>query len=166
MAPTPPWWVLDTNVVLDWLVFDDPAMRTAATALREGRALWACCTAMLDEALDVVARPQFARLAPADVLRARVAQASAGLAHMFSPAPSSALHCTDPDDQMFLDLAIARGASLLLTRDRALLALAPHARRLGLCIARPTDAPAAMVVTHVLNRITGPDPSDLASAPQ
>lgn len=134
---TPPWWVMDTNAVLDWLVFDDPAMHAPAAALREGRAQWACSAAMLEEALEVVGRPQFARRASAEVLRARISHASDAHAHMFETPPASALRCADPDDQIFLDLAAARGASLLLTRDRALLALASQASCLGLRIATP-----------------------------
>lgn len=144
---TPPWWVLDTNAVLDWLVFDDPAMREPAAALRSGGAQWACCAPMLDELLDVVGRPEFARHASADVLRARISDASRAHARMFDPAPVSPLRCADPDDQMFLDLALARGASLLITRDRALLALAPQALRLGLRITTPVALAASKPVS-------------------
>ncbi len=144
----PPWWVLDTNVVLDWLVFDDPAMHAPVAALRAGLAQWACCAAMREEALEVVGRPQFARHASAEVLRARIAHASDAHAHMFEAAPASALRCADPDDQMFLDLATARGASLLLTRDRALLALASQASGLGLRIATPNQLRSAHWTDH------------------
>lgn len=45
-----------------------------------------------------------------------------------SPAASSnRLLCSDPDDQVFLDLAVTRGATFLLSRDRALLKLARRA---------------------------------------
>ena len=47
------------------------------------------------------------------------------------------LRCSDPDDQQFIDLAIARRAHALLTRDRAVLRLAPRARRFGVLIATP-----------------------------
>ena len=45
--------------------------------------------------------------------------------------------CSDPDDQIFIDLAIAQGAQLLLTRDRALLKLARKAQRHGVWVATP-----------------------------
>ena len=57
-----------------------------------------------------------------------------------APAPlgvAERLRCTDPDDQMFIDLAIARRAQALLTRDRALLRLASRARRFGVLVATP-----------------------------
>ena len=47
------------------------------------------------------------------------------------------LRCSDPDDQMFIDLAMAHGANGLLTRDRAVLRLALRARSFGVLIATP-----------------------------
>ena len=47
------------------------------------------------------------------------------------------LRCTDADDQKFIDLAVGRGVHALLSRDRAVLRLAPRARRLGVLIATP-----------------------------
>ena len=47
------------------------------------------------------------------------------------------LRSTDPHDQMFIDLAVARRAHALLTRDRALLRLASRARRVGVLVATP-----------------------------
>ncbi len=47
------------------------------------------------------------------------------------------LRCSDPDDQQFIDLAIAHRAHALLTRDRAVLRLAARARHFGVLIATP-----------------------------
>ena len=49
------------------------------------------------------------------------------------PAPVN-LRCSDPDDQVFIDLALAHRAPWLLTHDRALLRLAKRARLHGVCI--------------------------------
>jgi predicted nucleic acid-binding protein len=57
-------------------------------------------------------------------------------------ATQPALRCRDPDDQVFIDLALAQRAGWLLTRDKALLALARRAGPLGTTILRP-DAWAA-----------------------
>lgn len=48
--------------------------------------------------------------------------------------------CRDPDDQKFLELAQAAKAGLLVTKDKALLALAKKADRFGFRIAAPAGA--------------------------
>jgi len=55
-----------------------------------------------------------------------------------SPSPSR-LHCTDADDQCFIDLALAQRARWLITHDRALLRLARRARALGVEILTPAQ---------------------------
>jgi predicted nucleic acid-binding protein len=55
------------------------------------------------------------------------------------PLPLPGLRCTDPDDQMFIDLALCTRSSWLFTRDRALLRLARRARPLGVAVIRPAD---------------------------
>jgi predicted nucleic acid-binding protein len=47
------------------------------------------------------------------------------------------LRCTDSDDQVFIDLALAEGARWLLTHDRALLKLARRAAVLGVLVQKP-----------------------------
>ena len=58
-----------------------------------------------------------------------------------TPPPASAaarLHCTDADDQKFIDLAIAARVHTLVTRDKALLRLARKAlERHGVRVCRP-----------------------------
>jgi predicted nucleic acid-binding protein len=45
--------------------------------------------------------------------------------------------CRDPDDQKFIDLALAAKAQWLVSRDKALLALAKRAKARGLLIVKP-----------------------------
>lgn len=131
--PTPAWVVLDTNVWLDLLVFDDARARALHQALQAG-GLQALATApMLDELADVLSRPFLARWqvdAAAVLVRARtLCQQVDGPVPMDRAAP----RCADPDDQVFIDLAWCWPARWLFSRDRALLALARAAspRRLG-----------------------------------
>ncbi len=134
-------WVLDTNVVLDWLVFADAHMRAVDAWLRDGRARWLHTPAMLEELLDVVSREQVLRRAGAvaDALARRVLDAAGEHGLCRPEAPACAWRCADPDDQMFIDLAAQARAQCLLTRDKALLALAPRCAGLGLRIVRPAE---------------------------
>jgi putative PIN family toxin of toxin-antitoxin system len=133
--------VLDTNVWLDWLVFADPSSAELARAAESGALELLATAATRAEWIDVIGRPQFALDAAARAavaarydLHARVADDDAAAVH--------ALICRDPDDQKFIDLALASGAPFLVTRDRALLDLARQAsRRHALAIVRP-EAPA------------------------
>ena len=132
--------VLDSNVWLDILVFDDPHTRPIRTALERGviRALIdARCQAELAHVLDY---PQFAGrgVTKADAL--------AGLTALVEqveppelPADARALpQCRDRDDQKFLDLTRASGAQWLVSKDRAVLKLARRvARDFGFRIATP-----------------------------
>jgi uncharacterized protein len=130
--------VLDTNVVLDWLAFRHPVGTAVEEALTSGRCRWLCTRAMRHELADVVARESLRRwkidadsvLAVFDTLGVDVGT---------PPLPSDAerLRCSDPDDQPFIDLAIARRVHALLTRDRAVLRLASRARSFGVRIATP-----------------------------
>ena len=130
--------VIDTNVVLDWLAFRHPIGTTLEQALRSGRCRWLCTRAMRDELARVVGRGSLGRWtvdAPAVLAIFDTLAVETG-----APEPLGAaehLRCSDPDDQMFVDLAIARRAHALITRDRAVLRLASRARRLGVVIATP-----------------------------
>jgi predicted nucleic acid-binding protein len=129
--------VLDTNVLLDLWLFDDPSVRPLRAAIEAGslRALRSGdCDA---EFAEVLAREGFGLddAARAGML-ARWARCSEPVADV-APAP---ITCTDPDDQKFLDAAFSARADWLLTRDKALLRLARRAVAAGLHIASPSAA--------------------------
>lgn len=135
-AMLPPSAVIDTNAILDWLVFRDP---TAAfgCAIERGALRWISTPAMLLEHRRLFASSSLRAWSP-DAARLEVAWER--WAHVDSDAvPGSPLRCTDADDQMFIDLALARRATWLLTRDRALLKLRKRAASSGLCVLTPLD---------------------------
>lgn len=130
--------VLDTNVWLDWLVFDDAGLSALRAAHASGHLALVAAPDTRAELAHVLARPAFG-LQRCDVAAKMLEHDR--LVHLHeAPCPACAWRCTDPDDQMFLDLAAAVRAALLVTKDRALLRLAPRARRdAGLRIVRPRD---------------------------
>jgi uncharacterized protein len=125
--------VLDTNTVLDWLVFDDPGARAVGAAVLDGALVWHASARMHDELAHVLARPGWTErgvVAEATVLRARALSV-----RQLEPSAVGPLRCRDPDDQVFLDLAIHLRARWLFTRDKDLLSLARAAHeRHGLVV--------------------------------
>jgi uncharacterized protein len=128
--------VLDTNAVLDWLLFTDPSMQALANAIRARRVGWIATEAMRQE-LDHVLRRDWAVSRGADHAAAMAEWARH--VETQSPAATVAWACTDPDDQKFLDLAVAQGARWLVSRDRALLRLRRRVAPVGLHIVPPSE---------------------------
>lgn len=140
--------VLDTNVWLDWLLFDDPRVENLRIARHDAQVRILACSEARAELADVLTRPRLIAQGLASRTRRGAAPSQPDLARMLEAfdaavtlaarAPHCGLACTDPDDQRFVDLAVAQSARFLLTRDRALLALARKARsRFGLTITVP-----------------------------
>jgi len=132
--------VLDTQIWLDWLAFDDASVAGLKQAVAEERAeifMDAACAAELERVLGY---PIAKKVPDAALQAARLAQA-----RRLAKAPERALaeaervslpRCKDREDQKFLELALAAGAHVLVTKDRALLELA---RRAPFLIASPSD---------------------------
>ena len=132
----PPRVVLDTNVLLDLWVFDDPGTRWLAAAIAARRVAALRTVAIDVELMDVLGRARFGL----DPERQRQILAAWQATSECAPAPPlAALICSDPGDQKFLDLALHARAALLFTKDRALLKLRRRAAPLGLAIARPAS---------------------------
>ena len=130
--------VLDTQVWLDWLVFDDPGVRPLRDAVQSGRAeivIDAACEAELARVLaydlgkrSISSEAQLAALTLARSLARRVSTVVA----------EKLPQCKDADDQKFVELAYAAKADVLVTKDRALLEMR---RRVPFVIADPGSAP-------------------------
>lgn len=125
--------VLDTNALLDWLVFRDPAMTPVAQGIHSGALRWLACPQMQREWQFVWPRASFARWQPDP----RVTEAAFAQAVMVDDPPRGPMRCKDPDDQVFIDLALHNQARWLLSKDAALLRLARRARCSGVAILPP-----------------------------
>ena len=124
-----PRLVLDTNVWLDWLVFAEPGVAPLKDAVVLGR-----FTVCIDEACEA----ELIRVLAYDLGKHSIdaaAQAAAlaacrQVAKRIEAAPAAGLpKCRDPDDQKFLEAALAAGADFLVTKDLALLELARRDRK-------------------------------------
>ena len=145
--------ILDSNIWIDILVFNDPASRPIAAALEAGRLCALIDARCLAELAYVLDYPQFVRHAiDKNQALARVAQLSR-LLDWAAPADQPALpKCKDRDDQKFLELAQAANADWLVSKDRALLKLSRHTTRdFGFQIA----VPAVLVTACGLDDQTG-----------
>ena len=131
-----PLIVLDTNAVLDWLLFADPGMQALATAIEQGQLRWIATAAMRGEFALVLDRG-LAVGRGADPARFELAWDQHCIEHPTAPPATASLRCTDTDDQKFLDLALAAGAQWLISRDRAVLKLRRCAAAQGLAIVPP-----------------------------
>jgi predicted nucleic acid-binding protein len=131
-GPAPRRAVLDSNTVLDWLVFGDPHGLAVGAAVIARRLQWLATAAMRDELAHVLARGHLEHWMPnAAALWCTWAQFCTEVPVPPPCAPALRLRCADPDDQKFIDLAIANPDCWLLTRDRAVLALARRLRPHG-----------------------------------
>lgn len=123
--------ILDTNVWLDWLVFDDPSVAPIRAAVAASRAeifIDAACEAELERALayDLGKRTPDAATQAACIAECR--RVARPIDSALTEAERAQLpRCRDRDDQKFLEAALAVRAEFLVTRDRALLKLAKRA---------------------------------------
>ena len=138
-AAVPAPIVIDNNVVLDLLVFSDPATALLKDQLAAGQWRWIATRAMRDELAAVLQYPHMQRVMqgrgvqPEEVLEA----VDAGVQWQ-EPAPKAVVTCKDKDDQKFIDLAVAQGA-VLLSKDKAVLCMRKRLLALGVVVQRAIE---------------------------
>ncbi|HTE41264.1 MAG TPA: putative toxin-antitoxin system toxin component, PIN family [Steroidobacteraceae bacterium] len=135
--------VLDTNVVLDWLVFRDPSTLWLPIALRtfpipgSGLRLMTSAAA-LTELQNVLA---YARLGLSLEDQRTVLDMYRQQAMLVEPqAPAGLPRCRDADDQHFLELAVFAQADVLISRDKALLKLRSRMKKFGVQVVDAREA--------------------------
>ena len=120
-GPLPRPVVLDTNVVLDMLIFDDPHIPPIRELVAKGEMRWIADQAQRIELERVLHYSQIApRVSYYGKTPEGVMAAFDAAVEYVAEAPKIRFTCTDPDDQHFLDLASAHQA-LLVSKDKAVL---------------------------------------------
>ena len=133
--------VLDTNVVLDAFVFADEDAQPLQPALAAGHLQWLATAAMREELARVLGYPRIVpRLAFYGLDAAQVLAHFDRFAQVVEVPAKAAATCADPDDQKFIDLAVARGA-LLLSRDAAVLSMKNRLARLDVAVRAALGSP-------------------------
>ena len=123
--------VLDTNIVLDLFIFKDPACQPLHQALLQGTVEWLSTQAMRDELERVLAYAHVVpRLVGYQLQATDVLAQFDRFAQLRDVAPRASAVCKDPDDQRFIDLAVAH-AALLLSKDKAVLCMKKRLVALG-----------------------------------
>ena len=115
--------VIDTNIVLDVFVFNDPATLALRDALTAKKYQWIATQAMRDELERVLDYPKIVARLTRHALRALDVLAHFDAhAELKELAAKAVLTCADPDDQKFIDLAVAH-QTVLLSKDQAVLCM-------------------------------------------
>lgn len=118
-----PCIVIDTNVLLDIWVYRNPATPPLLAALEIGQLRWLATAAMREELLRVLNYAHIAMRRDKEGLSLQaVMEAFDRLSLSVDDAPRCTVVCKDPDDQKFIDLAVAQTA-VLLSKDKLVLKL-------------------------------------------
>ena len=128
--------VLDTNVVLDLWLFQDPQQQWLVQRLENGAWQWLATQSMREELARVLTYGHLSNWLTRNQMGAEaiLARFDEG-ATLVAAAPKALFSCQDPDDQKFIDLAVAQKA-WLFSKDKAVLCMKKRLGTLG-CVLNP-----------------------------
>ena len=129
--------IFDTNLLLDFFVFQDPKTSVLWEAAKERKFRTATCDGALSELEDVLKRPQF-KISP-ERLEA-IKEEFLSVAEILPISIEAKARCKDPLDQKFIDLTLSCSPALLISKDKLVLRCARHLRPLGSNILPPEKA--------------------------
>ena len=134
-------WVIDTNILLDLWLFEDPATVPLRAALQSGLIAHLATASMRDELERVLTYPHIVkRMAKSNINAQHILDRFDQHCLAAEPAVKASCTCKDPDDQKFIDLAVAHEAPLL-SKDASILCMKKRLFQVGV-ILNPTDLPA------------------------
>jgi putative PIN family toxin of toxin-antitoxin system len=125
--------VLDTNILLDVLVFDDSRAHPLRAALIAGDLDAVATEKTLSEFLDVIGREQFSlsQEKQNEIISQWQSWASLINDDVLDVAPWK---CKDRDDQVFINLAYTLKPAMLISKDKLVLKIAKRAQKDGIVI--------------------------------
>ncbi|WP_027015655.1 putative toxin-antitoxin system toxin component, PIN family [Comamonas composti] len=133
-GPLPRPVVLDTNVVLDLLIFDDPHVPPIRELVGSASLRW---IADREQRIELERVLHYSQIAPRVAFYGKTAEgvldAFDAAVEYVDAAPRIRFACTDPDDQHFLDLA-SQHQAVLVSKDKAVLKLRKRVSGLGACV--------------------------------
>ena len=128
--------VLDTNIVLDLWLYNDPATPALLAALTAKEVQWVATQVMRDELERVLAYPHIVqRMLKSNITTEHILAQFDAYAVLKPVAAKAPYTCKDADDQKFVDLAAATQAQLL-SKDKAVLTLRNRMARIGVAVAK------------------------------
>ena len=137
----PQAWVIDTNIVLDLWLFEDPSTIPLRAALQSGAISHLATDSMRDELERVLTYPHIIkRMVKSNIQAPDILNRFDEYQLAAEPAAKAACTCKDPDDQKFIDLAVAHAVPLL-SKDNAILCMKKRLLESGVVL-NPTDIPA------------------------
>ena len=140
LAGAPVCVVLDTNIVLDLWLYQDPATPALQSALGDKTVRWLATQVMRDELERVLAYTHIvARMSASGITAEHILSRFDAHAQLMPIAAKAQFVCKDADDQKFIDLAAAHTAQLI-SKDKAVLTLRNRMARLGVAVARSFPA--------------------------
>jgi putative PIN family toxin of toxin-antitoxin system len=130
-----PRLVLDTNIILDLLVFKDPSAEPIQLLLDAKLVDAVRSEASMLELIDVIQRPAF-KLSQEE--QERILQIWESSARLMENAAieSAPFTCRDPNDQVFINMAYSLRPALLLSKDLRVLELQAIAKQHGVEISQ------------------------------
>ena len=133
-------WVIDTNIVLDLWLFEDPATVPLRAALQSGLISHLATSSMREELARVLTYPHIVkRMAKSNVQAQDILNRFDEHYVVAEPAAKAPCTCKDPDDQKFIDLAVAHAVPLL-SKDAAILCMKKRLFQSGVVL-NPAEIP-------------------------
>jgi putative PIN family toxin of toxin-antitoxin system len=133
-------WVIDTNIVLDLWLFEDPATVPLRAALQSGVISHLATASMRDELERVLTYPHIVkRMAKSGIQAQDILNRFDEHCMTAEPANKASCTCKDPDDQKFIDLAVAHAVPLL-SKDAAILCMKKRLLQSGVVL-NPAQIP-------------------------